>query len=64
MSYCSAQDPRIYFGLGAHTKVDTLEIGWPSGTHDVMKDLRADQIVTVEEGRGVTPYRFPTLKKK
>jgi len=64
MSYCSAQDPRIYFGLGAHTKVDTLEIEWPSGTRDVMKDLRADQIVTVEEGRGVTPYRFPAVKKK
>jgi hypothetical protein len=64
MSYCSAQDPRIYFGLGAHTKVDMLEIEWPSGARDLVKGLRVDQIVTVEEGKGVTPYRFPAVKRK
>ena len=64
MSFCSAQDPRIYFGLGEHAKVDLLEIEWPSGLHEAIKDLKADQIVTVEEGRGVTPYRFPVVKKK
>jgi enediyne biosynthesis protein E4 len=64
MSYCSAQDPRIYFGLGEHLKVDLLEIEWPSGAHDVVRDLKADQIVTVEEGKGVTPYRFPAVKRR
>jgi len=64
MSYCSAQDPRIYFGLGGHAKVDLLEIEWPSGTRDVMRDLKADQIVTAEEGKGLTPYRFPVIKRK
>ncbi len=64
MSYCSAQDPRIYFGLGEHRQVDLLEIEWPRGAHEVIRDLRADQIVTIEEGRGVTPYRFPAVKKK
>jgi hypothetical protein len=64
MSYCSAQDPRIYFGLGAHSKVDLLEIDWPSGAHEALRDLKADQIVTVEEGKGVTPYRFPVFRRK
>src|SRR3954466_8231582 len=31
MSYQSAQDPRLHFGLGGRTKIDTLEIIWPSG---------------------------------
>jgi hypothetical protein len=59
MSYCSSQEPRIYFGLGHHTKIDTLEITWPSGTIDTLHNLTTGQIITVEEGRGVTPYRFP-----
>jgi enediyne biosynthesis protein E4 len=63
MSYCSAQDPRIHFGLGAHMKVDTLEISWPSGAHEVIKDIPADQIVTIQEGKGLTTYRYPTIRK-
>jgi hypothetical protein len=64
MSYSSAQDPRIYFGLGTHEKVDALEITWPSGAREVIRDLPADQIVTIEEGRGVTPYRYHTRLRR
>jgi enediyne biosynthesis protein E4 len=63
MSYCSAQDPRIHFGLGGHTKVDTLEISWPSGTHEVIRDIGADQIVTIQEGKGLTTYHYPIIRK-
>jgi hypothetical protein len=63
LSYCSAQDPRILFGLGSQAKVDSLEIVWPSGERQVLRDLPVDQYVTVEEGRGVTPYRFPTIAR-
>jgi hypothetical protein len=64
MSYCSAQDPRIYFGLGKHARVDTVEITWPSGAHEVIHDLAANQIVTIEESHGVTPYRYPSLRRR
>jgi enediyne biosynthesis protein E4 len=64
MSYCSAQDPRIYFGLGRYARIASLEISWPSGAHEVLHDLAADQIVTIGEGKGVTPYRYPSLRKK
>jgi hypothetical protein len=64
MSYCSAQDSRIYFGLGAHEKLDRLEITWPSGAHEVIQNLAANQIVTIEEGKGVTPYRYPSLRRR
>jgi hypothetical protein len=63
MSYCSAQDPRIHFGLGMHTKVDALEISWSSGAREVVRNIPADQFVTIEEGKGVTPYHYPTFRK-
>jgi hypothetical protein len=50
MSFCSAQDPRIFFGLGKHESVDTLEIRWPSGTLDSLHNLPVDSFVIVEEG--------------
>jgi len=62
MSYCSAQDPRIHFGLGQNTKVSSLEIVWPSGERQVLHDIPADQYITVEEGKGITPYRYPSLR--
>ena len=64
MSYCSAQDPRIYFGLGSHGHIASLEVIWPGGAREVLHDLSADQIVTIEEGRGLAPYRYPALRKK
>ncbi|HKW65101.1 MAG TPA: CRTAC1 family protein [Candidatus Acidoferrum sp.] len=64
MSYCSAQDPRIYFGLGSHAHVDLLEITWPSGAREVLRDFPADQIVTIEEGKGLTPHHYPTLRTR
>ncbi len=38
------------FGLGTAMEVDSLEIRWPSGTRDLMLQLRADQTVIVVEG--------------
>src|SRR6202022_1084767 len=34
MGYMSASDPRIHFGLGKNTRIDSLEITWPSGQVD------------------------------
>ena len=64
LSYCSAQDPRILFGLGSQAKVDSLEISWPSGERQVLRDLAADRYVTVEEGKGVTSHVFPSLARR
>ncbi len=59
MSYCSAQDPRIYFGLGKHEKADYLEVRWPSGYVQQLKDIPADTIVTVTEGVNAIAKRYP-----
>jgi hypothetical protein len=48
--YYSASDLRIHFGLGEATKVDLVEIRWPSGIVDTMKDLDVNHLYVVEEG--------------
>ena len=64
MSYMSAHDPRVHFGLGSTTKVDTLEIRWPNGAVTKLENLAADQTVTVQEGTGVVPRMFPRITLK
>jgi enediyne biosynthesis protein E4 len=59
MSYCSAQDPRIYFGLGRHDHADYLEVRWPSGYVQQLKNIPADTIVTVTEGVNAIARRYP-----
>jgi enediyne biosynthesis protein E4 len=54
-SYISQNDLRLHFCLGAHTKVDTVEITWPSGAKETLKDLPADHFYSVLEGQGVVP---------
>jgi enediyne biosynthesis protein E4 len=50
VGYASSSDRRIHFGLGREKIVRTLEIKWPSGTVQILKDVRGDQILTVKEG--------------
>lgn len=48
-SYYSQNDPRVHFGLGAATKAD-LDIQWPSGAKDSLRDLPAGKLYVVQEG--------------
>ncbi len=54
-SYLSQSDLRVHFGLGTATKIDTLEIHWPSGATDVVKNIDADKFYAVLEGKGIVP---------
>jgi hypothetical protein len=60
-SYMSASDPRIHFGLGNRTKINSLEITWPSGQKDRLSNLSVDQIIAVKEGGGMIPRQFPRI---
>jgi hypothetical protein len=51
-SYQSAPDPRLHFGLGAATRVETLEVTWSSGKVELFHDLPADSGLLVREGEG------------
>lgn len=52
-SYASQNDLRVHFGLGQASKADRIEIHWPSGQVDVLENITADQLIYVEEGKGV-----------
>ena len=52
-SYLSQSDLRLHFGLGAATKIDSVEIHWPSGAVDKIGSLEADHFYSVLEGRGI-----------
>ena len=48
-SYLSSSDKRVHFGLGGETRVSTVEIRWPSGIVQTLRDVRGDQILEVDE---------------
>jgi len=64
MSYMSASDLRIHFGLGKRTKIDLLEITWPSGQMDKLTNVPIDKIIAVKEGAGIVPRNFPKVPSK
>ena len=49
VGYGSASDKRAHFGLGPDTLVKELRIEWPSGVIQTLRDVAADQILTVRE---------------
>jgi len=52
-SYISQNDLRLHFGLGPATKVDLMEVRWPSGQLESFRAVPANQLVVVQEGRGI-----------
>jgi hypothetical protein len=61
-SYCSQSQMAPTFGLGPDKLVQTLEIEWPSGVKQRFTNLSADQVVTVDESRGIVPAAAPPPK--
>jgi hypothetical protein len=49
VSYNSSSDKRVHFGLGSAGVIDSIELTWPSGIKQVLKDVKGDQILTVTE---------------
>ena len=52
-SYLSQSELVLTFGLGNSTKADRIDIEWPSGQHDTLRDIPGNQVITVQEGTGV-----------
>jgi hypothetical protein len=62
-SYISQNDLRVHFGIGKAEKVDVLEIHWPSGQVDTLKDIKTNQLIFVKEGTGIVrAERFDRAK--
>jgi hypothetical protein len=52
LGYNSSSDKRVYFGLGNATVVDRIELAWPTGVKQELKNVKADQILTIVESGG------------
>ena len=52
-SYLSSNDPRLHFGLAGETRMSEIEIRWPTGEKEILKDVPADFIYTIVEGKGI-----------
>ena len=48
-SYYSHDDLRAHFGLGSASRADRIEVRWPSGHVDVLKNVEGRRVVTVRE---------------
>ena len=49
VGFMSSSDKRVHFGLGAETQISSIEIRWPSGIRQNLRNVSADQILTVDE---------------
>ena len=51
-SYISQSDLRLHFGLEKRSKVDSIQVRWPSGTVDKISNVGVNRIITIKEGQG------------
>lgn len=56
-SYYSQSDFRLHFGLGKESKVDRVEISWPSGLKESFSNVEANQLFVVKESKGIVEHR-------
>jgi hypothetical protein len=54
-SFISNNDMRVHFGLGATTKIDSVEVRWPSGLTEIFGKVFADKLNELKEGKGTPP---------
>jgi hypothetical protein len=58
-SYASQSELPLTFGLGTQGKAQKVEVQWPSGKTDTVRDAAANQTITIREGQGLRPKETP-----
>ena len=53
-SYCSQSEMPVTFGLGTIDRVKQIEVKWPDGKVETLPGTEANQVLTIEEGKGIT----------
>ena len=62
-SYCSQSELPVTMGMGSRTAIKSVEVTWPTGRKETVTGVRADEAITIEEGKGIvtrTPFRRGT----
>ena len=53
-SYLSANDPRVHFGLGKATALESVIVEWPNGMRETFPDVKLDAMQMLQQGTGVS----------
>ena len=53
-SYLGQNDVRVHIGLGESTRIERVDVRWLGGRVDTLRDVAANQIITITEGQGMT----------
>jgi hypothetical protein len=56
-SYCSQSELTLTFGVGQAAEASSVEIMWPSGQHDTLKNLKVNNTCTIQEGGNIISTR-------
>jgi enediyne biosynthesis protein E4 len=56
-SYYSQNDLRLHFGLGRSARADTVEIAWPSGEKETLRNVPANHLIVCHETKGIVSRR-------
>jgi enediyne biosynthesis protein E4 len=57
VGYASSSDSRVHFGLGASKVATQIDIAWPSGIHQTLRNVQGDRVFVIEEPTASTPRR-------
>ena len=63
-SYLSASDHRLHLGLGQAEQAERIEIRWPSGTTEVLKNVTAGKFYHLREGKGIVEAGAPAQRQE
>jgi len=55
-SYCSQSELPVTVGLGARTAIKAIEVTWPTGQKETITGARADEALTIQEGKGLVAH--------
>jgi enediyne biosynthesis protein E4 len=53
-SFLSQNDLRLHFGLGKAAIIERIEVAWPSGRKELFTNVKVNQVIVLEEGKGRT----------
>lgn len=58
-SYLSSNDLRLHYGLASNSKIDLIELHWPDGHVETVRNAPINQFLTIEEGKGIVRVTPP-----
>jgi hypothetical protein len=62
-SFCSQSELTAFFGLGKAPQADSVELLFPSGARQVLQGVKANQLIVVQEGKGLVAHGAPGAVK-